>query len=99
MGGNTGKPNSFVGVNVGNLTGGVFNAVNLLQDNNLACFALQAINMAAPDILRGLVGNVLAAVQKLTDALTPVVESLACPQLVKYDPILFKQFPGAGSGL
>jgi hypothetical protein len=41
IGGNTGKVNSFVGINAMNLTGGIFNAENLLQDNNLTCMTLQ----------------------------------------------------------
>jgi hypothetical protein len=99
LGGNTGEPNTFTGVNLEDLTGGVFNAANLLEGNNLLCFAFQVASEAGPDILRGLVGNVLTAVQKLTDALNPVIQSLGCPQLAKYDASLFQKFPGAGSGL
>jgi hypothetical protein len=99
LGGNTGEPNTFTGVNLGDLTGGLINTENLLKGNNLACLAFQAINNAAPDILKGLLGNVLQAVHKLTDALTPVLESLSCPELAEYDPSFFQQFPGAGSGL
>lgn len=99
IGGNTGEPNTFTGVRVTDLTGGIFNAASLLEGNNLMCFALQAANVGAPDILRGLIGNTLAAVQKLTDALKPVIASLACPQLVKYDTNLLKAFPGAEGGV
>ncbi|PVH93262.1 Cloroperoxidase [Periconia macrospinosa] len=101
IGGNTGKPNTFTGVNVGDLTGGVFNAQTLLQGNNLACFAFQAVNLASPDILRGgLLGDLAqTAVQKLTEALGSIFATLNCPQLVKYDTSLFNAFPGAGSGL
>jgi hypothetical protein len=55
--------------------------------------------VSAPDILRGLLGNALAAIQKLTDALNPVLATLGCQQLIDYDPSLLKAFPGAGSGL
>jgi hypothetical protein len=99
LGGNAGEPNTFTGVNLEDLTGGVFNAANLLEGNNLLCLAFQVASEAGPDILRGLVGNVLTAVTKLTDALNPVIQSLSCPQLVKYDASLFQKFPGAGSGL
>jgi hypothetical protein len=44
IGGNTGKPNTFTGVNIADLTGGVFNAETLLEGNNLMCFAFQAVN-------------------------------------------------------
>jgi hypothetical protein len=99
IGGNTGEPNTFTGVSVTNLTGGVLNAQTLLEGNNLVCFAFQAISLGAPDILRGLLGNALVAVQKLTDALNPVLVTLGCQQLIDYDASLLKAFPGAGSGL
>lgn len=101
IGGNTGQPNTFTGVNVADLTGGVFNAETLLEGNNLACFAFQAVSLASPDILRGgLLGSLAqSAVQTLTDALKPVLTSFNCPQLVKYDKSLLESFPGSGSGL
>jgi hypothetical protein len=101
IGGNTGEPNTFTGVDIGDLTGGVFNAQTLLEGNNLACFAYQAVSIASPDILRGgLLGDLASkAVQTLTDALNPVLATFNCPQLVKYDASLFDKFPGAGSGL
>lgn len=40
IGGNTGTVDSFTGVDFADLTGGVFNAENLLKDNNLFCFAM-----------------------------------------------------------
>lgn len=99
LGGNTGEPNSFVGVNIDDLTGNVFRADTLLEGNNLMCLALQAALQGSPDVLGGLVGNVLQAVTKLTDALNPIIASLNCPTVTKYDASLFKAFPGAGSAL
>jgi hypothetical protein len=63
------------------------------------CLAFQAASEAALDILRGLLGNVLLAVQKLTAVLNPILAELNCPELTKYDATLFKAFPGAGSAL
>lgn len=40
VGGNTGTVDSFTGVDISNLTGGVFNAATSLGDNNLLCFAM-----------------------------------------------------------
>lgn len=40
VGGNLGKPNSFVGIALEDLTGSVFNATSLTEGNNLACFAM-----------------------------------------------------------
>lgn len=99
LGGNTGQPNTFTGVDIDDLTGNVLNAQTLLEGNNIMCLAFSAALEASPDILGGLVGNVLLAVQKLTSALDPVFTSLNCPQITKYDATLFKAFPGAGSGL
>jgi hypothetical protein len=99
VGGNTGEPNTFTGVNITDLTGGVFNAETLLEGNNLVCFAFQAMSVAAPDILKGLLGNVLLAVGKLTKVLDPVLQELGCPQLAKYDQSFLGKFPGAEAGL
>jgi hypothetical protein len=99
IGGNTGKPNTFTGVNIADLTGGVFNAETLLEGNNMMCFAFQVVNSASTDILKGLVGNVLLAVQKLTDALNPIIAQLGCRELAKYDKSLLAKFPGAGAGV
>jgi len=101
IGGNTGQPNTYTGVNVGDLTGGVFNAETLLEGNNLACLAFQAVSLGAPDIVRGgLLGSLVGkALQTLTDALSPVLDTFNCAQLVKYDASLLEAFPGAGSGL
>jgi hypothetical protein len=95
LGGNTGKPNTFTGVNVTSLTSGVFNAETLLEGNNAMCLAFQTVSMASPDILRGLVGNVAKAVQTLAGPLNTVISALGCPQLEKYDSALFDQYPGS----
>lgn len=99
LGGNTGQPNTFTGVNIDDLTGNVFNAQTILEGNNLMCLAFVSALQGAPDILGGLVGNVLVAVTKLTNALNPILAQLNCPEVTKYDATLFKAFPGAGSAL
>jgi hypothetical protein len=40
IGGNTGTVDTFTGVDVADLTGGVFNVATLLDGNNLFCFAM-----------------------------------------------------------
>ena len=84
---NTGTTNSFTGVDIANLTGGVFNSRTLLQGNNLACFLYQLSAQAKPDILLG-------ALDKLTDAIGKVVGRLGCPQLKAIDKKQLQQFPG-----
>jgi hypothetical protein len=60
------------------------------------CLAFQAVNSAAPDILKGLLRNVVLAVQKLSDALNLILTTLSCRQLTKYDASLFDKFPSNG---
>lgn len=88
IGGNTGKKNSFVGLNVANLTGGVLNSETLLEGNNLMCLAFQASRQAVPDVATA----ALADLAKLTDG---IVGDLACPKLQKLDESQFADFPGS----
>lgn len=94
FGGNTGRPNSFAGVDIGDLTGGVFNFANLLNPNNLFCFALQIAEAAAPDVLGSLYTDVRKAMTPLTDKVTQLLASKGCPQLQKINSELFEQYPG-----
>lgn len=48
FGGNTGTTDSFTGVDLQDLTGGVFNAETLADGNNGACFLYQATLAAMP---------------------------------------------------
>lgn len=95
IGGNTGRVNSFTGVNPGDLTGGVYNAVTLLQGNNLGCFAFQAAQQAIPSVLRGLLGSTLSSVIALVNQyINPVLSELDCPALLTFNQSAFNQFPG-----
>ena len=94
IGGNTGTPDSFTGVNVEDLTGGVYNVKNLLEGNNLACFAYQAAVLNAPDLLKGLVADVTGAVGRIADSLGDTLVQLGCPQLERFDTGPLEQFPG-----
>ena len=87
VGGNTGTPNSFVGVDVADLSGGLFNSASLLEGNNLACFVYQVAAQAKPDLLLG-------ALTALTDIVGDLVGTLACPELQSIDADALKQFPG-----
>ena len=46
VGGNTGTTDSFTGVDLQDLTGGVFNSEAFFDDNNAACFLYQATLVA-----------------------------------------------------
>ncbi|EUC35031.1 hypothetical protein COCCADRAFT_35376 [Bipolaris zeicola 26-R-13] len=87
VGGNTGQPDSFVGVDVSSLTGGIFSSANLLKGNNLACFVYQISALAKPDILLGVLTTLL-------DIVNNAVAALSCPQLKNFDQSVLKQFPG-----
>lgn len=99
IGGNTGTTNSFTGVDVGDLSGGVFNAATLFQGNNLACFAIQAAQAGGIDQLDGVLSTVQNLVKPLTDQLSGALSSLGCPQLSAkgLNSQLFAAYPGARS--
>lgn len=100
VGGNTGKTNSFTGVNIQDLTGGVFNAATLAQGNNAICFAFQFAQQAAPDLLKGVLSNLLgdltAALSTLTKGFSAAESVLGgCPALTSVDDSQFAAYPGA----
>ncbi|EUC56928.1 peroxidase, putative [Rhizoctonia solani AG-3 Rhs1AP] len=85
FGGNTGKPNSFAGANVDDLTGGVFNAKNLLNGKTLMCFAFQAFQA----------GMSAAASKLFSETISPVISSLGCPVMKQYNTTALGMYPGA----
>lgn len=95
IGGNTGKVKTFTGINLGDLTGGVFNSATLLQENNLGCFLFQAGQKIVPDFLSGVVNNLSPVFRLLNKYISPVTKALDCPALLKLDQSQFNQFPGA----
>lgn len=95
VGGNTGKVNTFTGVDIDDLTGGAYNVQTLAQGDNAVCFAYQAAQQAAPDILKGLFSSVTKPLAQLNDALGKVFTALSCPELETIDSNIFKKYPGA----
>ena len=95
VGGNTGEMDTFTGVDLTDLTGGVFNAETLTEGNNLFCFASQFSRQAAPDILGGLFESTTRPLSVLTDALNDALSGLGCPQLNGVDTSLLEEFPGS----
>ncbi|KAI0532539.1 Chloroperoxidase [Xylaria digitata] len=94
VGGNTGTTNSFVGLEPGDLTNGVFNATNLLEGNNAFCFGTELALQMAPDLLLGLFRDVAEALSTLTSAIKNATLGLGCPQLTSINTTKFQQFPG-----
>jgi len=96
LGGNTGTVNSFTGVDLGTLTGGVFNAETLLEGNNLACFLLQAAHQGVSSSLAGLLASIVDPILALVNnAISPVTTALSCPAMLPWDRSAFNGFPGA----
>ncbi|CAH0382918.1 unnamed protein product [Bemisia tabaci] len=99
LGGNTGKTESWAGINLGNLTGGIFNAKNLLEGNNLQCFLYNCLQIGTVSIL-------ISLQEALAKALKPILEvvlkpigdkliELGCPVLNDY-PTLLAPFDSYG---
>jgi hypothetical protein len=95
IGGNTGKVDTFTGVDVTDLTGGLLNGATLLEGNNAVCFAFQSLTNAVPDLVKDLTNVLGGLLNQLTPGITAAVDQLGCPQLNKYDAGAYAAFPGA----
>lgn len=96
IGGNTGTTNSFTGVDLESLTGGVYNGATFAENDNFACFAYQSAANAFPDLIKGIYVNDTSAVGQLNGALTSAFGNLNCPQLKSIDTSQFSKYPGSG---
>ncbi|KAL9931437.1 hypothetical protein V8E36_009723 [Tilletia maclaganii] len=108
VGGNTGKVNSFAGVNVGDLTGGLLNVATLLGNKDAtACFLYQAtIQQLVPTQLKFIYKDITYALSVVNDLVGRPFKALA----YKYDPCnnaivqsgsvdkAYKRFPGSAVG-
>lgn len=89
IGGNLdGKGNNFAGVELEDLTGGLFKSADLLKGNNLGCFALQAAQQVKADLL------LKPVLTQLQDLIGGVVTQLSCPQLQSIDESVLEKYPG-----
>ncbi|KAL2067474.1 hypothetical protein VTL71DRAFT_1899 [Oculimacula yallundae] len=95
IGGNTGTVNSYAGVELTDLTGGVFNSAKLAEGNNGACFLLQASMQGLPDATDTALGAAGSILGWATQQLGPLSSKFGCPQLSSFNHAFFKQFPGA----
>ncbi|KAF2758606.1 Cloroperoxidase [Pseudovirgaria hyperparasitica] len=92
IGGNTGKVNTFTGVDLGDLSGGVFNVKTLAEGNNAFCLASQFAAQAEPDLLRTLLSTLGGEAGK-------ALLGLGCPLLTRFDDDQLKAFPGYSRSL
>lgn len=95
IGGNTGKVNTFTGVDIANLTGGVYNAKTLTPQNAM-CLAFQSVVQFAPDILSPLFSDITKPMNLLTSAVSNATASFpfSCPKLSTIDKSQFNIYPG-----
>lgn len=94
FGGNAGKVNSFIGVAVSDLTGGVLDATTLFEGDNFACFIFNLAQQAIPSALKGPLAAINNATSFLDTYLSPFLNTLECPELGKFDQSVFNSFPG-----
>ncbi|KAF2769284.1 Cloroperoxidase [Teratosphaeria nubilosa] len=78
-GGNTGTVNSFAGINPANILGGALNTADLLEGNNLLCFALEVVRLASPNYLAKLYSILAVPLNLILDILKVPLLSLGCP--------------------
>ncbi|KAL1649395.1 hypothetical protein SLS61_006503 [Didymella pomorum] len=79
IGGNTGAVNSFSGLDMGDITGGLVNSASLLDGNNLLCFAFELLKTFLPNSLSPLLATLAGPINLVTDVLATPITSLACP--------------------
>ncbi|KAF5555891.1 oxidase [Fusarium mexicanum] len=108
IGGNTNGVNTFVGIDVHDLAGGVLNGKNLLEGNNLVCFALNAIRTVSPNALSSLFATLSTVNDVLFAALEPIMGAMDCPvykdlsvngtNWLDYNKKMYPGFKKAGGG-
>lgn len=94
FGGNVNGVNSYAGIDISNVTGGVYNAKTLFEGNNFSCFFVQNLQQGIPLALQDGVNDVGAAVELLGKYLGPIADKLSCPQVSKYDPSVLNSYKG-----
>jgi len=77
IGGNTGTVDSYAALDLGNLTGGVYNGATLLEGNNLPCFLFSSLLAAAPDVLKGGYSDISQPMGTLLGSVNTLVGNLS----------------------
>ena len=85
LGGNTGTVNSFAGINLHDLTGGLYNLQDLSNPQKAWCFVHEAMLAVIPGILESVFRTLLGT----------FFGAFGCPVLAQYwDAEVFDIFPG-----
>ncbi|PKX96328.1 peroxidase family protein [Aspergillus novofumigatus IBT 16806] len=79
IGGNTGTVNSFTGVNLADVTGGVLNLTTLLEGNNLLCFVFEVLKFASPNALAGVYKTLAAPLDLINKIIAVPLLDMSCP--------------------
>lgn len=79
IGGNAGEVNTFAGISLADPVTGIANVTNLLEGNNLICFALQVVKLAAPSYTNNIFKTLAAPLELILNALATPLLDLACP--------------------
>ncbi|RWA12535.1 heme-thiolate peroxidase [Xylaria grammica] len=102
VGGNQGEVNTFVGINIADLTGGVLNATTLLEGNNLVCFALNALRTWTPTSLSSIFKTIARPLELVDKILLHPLLDLSCPVFADLTlggedllSVLLDRYPGA----
>jgi len=95
IGGNTGTINSFTGVNITDLTAGLYNAKTFTPQNAM-CLAFESTLQEAPDVLEGVFTNLTTPLAMLNKAVSSAEAAMGggCPKLTKIDNSQFNIYPG-----
>lgn len=90
LGGNVNGVNSYAGVDLANLTGGVMNAEYLFNTDKprAACFYAQLAQSLIPDSGKLLLSELSAVTDLVGKAIKPIMADLDCPIVDKFDQSL-----------
>jgi hypothetical protein len=84
------------------LTGGIFNATTLLENNNLLCFVFEVVKTLAPNSLSTLFLVLDVPLQLITDTIGTAILNFTCPAFEdlkiggqSFEEGVISMFPGA----
>jgi hypothetical protein len=97
-----GAVNTFAGVDMSDLSGGIFNTVDLLQGNNLLCLGFEVVKTVSPNALTNIFATIAGPLNLITNAIAAPLLNLTCPAFedltYQGQPVwrgLQNEFPGA----
>ncbi|EQL03987.1 oxidase [Ophiocordyceps sinensis CO18] len=79
LGGNTGKVNSFAGLDLSDIFGGAYHSLRLADGNTAICLGLEVLKTLTPTPLSSLYANFVIPIKMIKEAISPVFKGLDCP--------------------